>query len=88
MVVFWTFAAFVSINSKLNKHSGGILAFLVLFLSHMVVVNVVGEKFNNYLIDQDYKETNAIIKDCAYFKGTEHCLYSYKVGNKYYKHKY
>lgn len=82
---------------KLNKKNHALVKFeksgwafiaLVLFFLHLILVSIATDSLNDYLILSDSKNTIATIKDCYKSKGTEYCVYSYSVGNKYYDIKY
>lgn len=80
-------------KEKLNtypsaKNSGGTLIAFCLFILHLILVNVGGEKLNDKLLATSNRETTATIKDCYSSKGTEYCVYSYSVDNKHYEIKY
>ena len=80
-------------KDKLNaypfaKNSGGTLIAFLLFIIHLILVNVGGESLNDKLLAMDSGQTTATIKDCYSSKGTEYCVYSYSVDNKHYDIKY
>jgi hypothetical protein len=71
------------------KKSGWTFIAFVLFIVHLITVNIATDSLNNYLIGSDNKETTATIKDCyKTLRGTEYCVYSYSVDNKNYEIKY
>lgn len=70
------------------KNSGGTLIAFCLFIIHLILVNVGGEKLNDRLLATDNKATVAKIKDCNSSKGTEYCVYEYSVENHHYEIKY
>ena len=81
------------IARSINKHafesgSGEILIFWCLFIFHILLLGIGGEKLNNKLLGMDKRETIAIIKNCSFSGEDEYCFYSYSVDNKHYEVRY
>lgn len=70
------------------KNQGAFLITICLFLSHLILMNVGGEKLNEILIKTDHHETTATIISCYTTKGSEYCKYAYIVDNKKYEIKF
>lgn len=77
----------VWLEQNTSDGKGVALIFLVPLVLHILLVDFGGKILNDLLLKSDYKETVATIKECS-TKGTDYCIYSYTVDNRYYEVKY
>jgi len=60
----------------------------ILFFIHLISVTSATDYINDFLVRSKNSLTFATIKDCHKSRGTEYCVCSYLVDNKYYAIKY
>lgn len=86
MLIGWVYFYFLC-EFLLKKRFLSVMSIFIM-LFHFVIIMEASEKINYLLLDENYKEINATIKDCTRVGGSEYCVYCYFVNGKYFEKKF